>query len=258
MRALFAKPPWLSIVCALSLALLATTLHLAWSDRDSRQADFHRVESSTIEAALPAAEPRVDIAVEGLQRPTHDLAATGRGIYSMAKVPVQHATVDRVDTASQVLTEIDLQRYYGERYAAYDRAIRNGPSDPNWMPRQDLIVRIEDADPNSKVIDIQCGADLCRVEVWHQDGSDKKHFLRKIASQLPPPPGTYPEIPPNEANVFAGGVMFNDYNNNPAVTDMYVSRPGRDFGDPPLPSALPPPSVMQAIQAYRAQSAAGR
>lgn len=141
--------------------------------------------------------------------------------------------------------------------ARLDDEVQNQPPDPAWSPELDIAAYLERAAPGSRVISTQCSANVCRVEVWHMNPDGKDSFPSKLDPRLSMP-GVYiaGRKPDPGTEAFAGGTLINPYTNSPAVTHLYVSRPGYHFGEPPPPKL--PPLLDAAIKARADMLAAER
>jgi hypothetical protein len=168
---------------------------------------------------------------------------------------VEHVEPQVAKGMSMQMDSLLEEDQYAIRYfASLDRDVRTGMRDQDWFPDIEIAKQIQIADPASRVIDTSCNADLCRVEIWHSEQTSKGEFFRKVGPILPSAPSHGLLLPQEESNVFSGGVVFNYENNNPSVTHMYISRPGRHFGGPAPTVSVLPPEVIQAIEEYRRQA----
>ena len=235
-----------SLALLLAFALAVTTIVVM---RDEPAASL----------SSPTSIPAVSRPIESADR--NDSRVVPRVAMSHAPVPSEKRPTLKSLNDLPEQASVDFMVSKAERFARLDRAVAMNRPDSDWEPRAEITDALESLDKSSKVIDIQCDSNLCRVEIMHTGTSDKGKFLRALSPHLPPRPTlTVGAGSAQEAlDVFRAGVLWNGDNNNPGVTHLYVSRPGRHFGEDSAPAAnRPPEELSKSIEHQMLETLAAR
>lgn len=139
-------------------------------------------------------------------------------------------------------SEFDLEQLaragMGARFRTLDERVAAGAADPTWDPYDDVASYLRTVSSQSRIVTSRCTSDLCRFDVWIDSGS-KRSFLQQLDPRLLHPMAYVASAAQRaDIGVFAGGVLVNEHNDQPGITHIYLSRPGRHFGDAD-PAILP-------------------